>query len=132
MRPRAQLYPLFEPWDYSLGFQLRMQLTQHYLIQLRSNRVDLDLADDFLGKTVSQQTAAQFGIDSARLQVEQLFLVDLSDRRAVRALHIVGVNLQLRLRVDARLLRQQQVLVRLHRIGLLCALTHEDLAVKNS
>jgi hypothetical protein len=38
-------------------------------------------------------TTAQFGTDPACLKVKQFFRIDLSDRCAVRALHIVGVNL---------------------------------------
>src|SRR6185369_15861763 len=71
------------------------QLAQHKLIKLRSDRVDLDLPDHFFSKSVRQQAAPKLGSDAARLQVKQLFRIDLSDRRAVRTLHIVRINLQL-------------------------------------
>jgi len=69
--------------------------------------------------------------DPARLEIKKFFRIDLANRGAVRALHVVGVNLKLRLRVDACLLGQQQVLVRLYRVGLLRAFANEDLAVEN-
>src|SRR6185436_16580962 len=94
----------------TLRLESCMQMRQHRVVQLRSNRIDLDLADHFFRKTVSQEVAGELGIHATRLQVEQLFLVDLAHRSAVRALHVVGVDLQLRLRIDSRLRRQQQVL----------------------
>src|SRR5207244_4356283 len=39
---------------------------------------------------------------SPRAQIEDRVFVELSDRRPVRALHVVGKNLELRLRVDRR------------------------------
>ena len=45
--------------------------------------------------------------ESARAQVKELLFLNLPDRRAVRALYIVGVNLQLRLGVDARIVREE-------------------------
>ena len=49
----------------------------------------------------------------------------------MRALHVVGKNLELRLRVHLCFVRQQQVLVRLLRVGQLRAVAHEDLAVED-
>ena len=63
-----------------------------------------------------QQQIARFLLaDAARLQVEQRVLLNLPDRCAVCTLHIVRVNLQLRLRVDLRVVAQQQVAIRLDR-----------------
>ena len=47
------------------------------------------------------------------------------------ALDVVGEDLQRRLRVDQRLLREEQVLVRLHGVGLLRVRPHDDLAVED-
>src|SRR5262245_4291541 len=71
----------------TLRLESRVQMRQHRVVQLRSNRIDLDLADYFFGKTVSQEAACKLGIHAARLQVEQFFLIDLTHRRTVRALH---------------------------------------------
>ena len=40
-------------------------------------------------------------------------LLNLPDRRPVRALHVVRIDLQLRLRIDLRIVVQQQVAIRL-------------------
>ena len=72
------------------------------------------------------------GADAPRPQVEERVLVELTDRRAVPALHVVGEDLELRLRVDERLAREEQVLVRLLRVGLLRVGAHEDLAVEDA
>ena len=53
------------------------------------------------------------------MQVEELVLVDLADRRAVGAAHVVGADLQPRHRVDARLVGQHQVAVGLVGVGAL-------------
>ena len=47
-------------------------------------------------------------VEAARVQVEDRVLVELADRRAVRALHVVGEDLELRLGVDLRVVGQQQ------------------------
>src|SRR5215208_3647720 len=114
-----------------LSLQARVQLPQHRLVELGSDRFDLDPSDHFFRKSVSQQFAAQIWIDAACLQVKEFLRIDLAHRCAVRAFHVVGVNLQLRLRVDAGLVRQQEVLVGLQRISLLRAFTNEYLAVEN-
>ena len=74
---------------------------------------------------------ASSSADAARAQVEHRVLVELADRRAVRALHVVGEDLELRLRVDLRVVGQQQRLVRLLRVGLLRVLADDDLAVED-
>jgi len=50
---------------------------------------------------------------------------------AVRALHVVGEDLELRLRVHVRAPREQQVPALLCRVGELGALAHEDAAVEH-
>src|SRR5262249_45516949 len=72
-----------------------------------------------------------FGGNAARGQIEQLFVFQLPNGRAVSALHVVGENLQLRLRVHVGVGRQQQVFIQLPRVGQQRAFAHEDLAVEN-
>ena len=50
----------------------------------------------------------------------------------MRALHVVSVNLELRLGVDDGVLRKQEILVALLGVGLLGVLAHDDLAVEDS
>ena len=65
-------------------------------------------------------------------QVEQRLRVQLPDRRAVRALHVVGEDLELRLGVDLRLVREQQGLVGLLGVGLLRVGADADPAVEDA
>ena len=69
--------------------------------------------------------------DAAGAHVEQHALVELADRRAVLALHVVGEDLELGLRVDERLLREEEVLVLLDGVGLLRAGADDDAAVED-
>src|SRR5687768_15370528 len=69
--------------------------------------------------------------NAARHQVEELLLVDLTDRRAVRALHVVRFDLEVRQRVGARIARQEQVPVGLVRVGVLRARMHADDAAED-
>ena len=48
------------------------------------------------------------------------------------ALHVVGINFQLRLGVDLRIVGQQQVAIGLLGIGLLRVLVHHDAAVEHA
>ena len=48
-------------------------------------------------------------------EIEHVLGVELADGRAVRALHVVGEDLELRLGVDVRLVGQQQVAALLRR-----------------
>src|SRR5215510_3147931 len=66
-----------------------------------------------------------------RSQVEHHFLVHLADGRAVRALDVVGEDLELRFGVDLGILGQEERLVRLLRIGLLRVRTHDNPAVED-
>jgi len=45
-------------------------------------------------------------------KVKHLFVIQLPDRRAVRAFYVIGKDLELGLRVDHRAIRQQEGLVR--------------------
>ena len=80
----------------------------------------------------SSRLRAAASSDAARAQVEQRLLVELADRRAVRALHVVGVDLQLRLGVDLRVVGEQQVMVGLLGVGLLRVLADDDPAVEDA
>ena len=70
---------------------------------------------------VRQHLARVVVVETARAQVEQVLGVELADGRAVAALDVVGVDLELGLRVDFGLLAEQQVVVRLPRVDALRA-----------
>ena len=69
--------------------------------------------------------------DAPRPQVKQRFVIKLADGAAVAAFHVVCENLQLRLGVYRRLLADEQVVVLLEGVGLLCIEAHEYLAIEH-
>ena len=71
------------------------------------------------GKSVEQESRFRL-CDTTGTQEEESVCVELSNRRAVGAADVVRVDLELRVGVDERVVGQQQILVRLPRIGLLC------------
>ena len=102
------------------------------LAQPGANRFDLDPVDELSRECIRQQRARLRAGDAARAQVEHRVRVHLAHRGAVRALHVVGVDLELRLGVDHRGFREQQVLVALDGIGLLRFGPHDDAAVEDA
>ncbi len=69
---------------------------------------------------------------AARAQVEEGGLVELAHGRAVGALHVLGVDLELGLGVDLGLRRQEQVVIRLLRVRAVRAGVHQRLAVEHT
>ena len=94
-------------------------------------RLDPDPVEHVARERVDQHVARLLQVESSRPQIEDRVLVELTDRRAVRALHVVGEDLELRLRVDLRIVGEQQRLVRLLGVGLLRVGPHDDLAVED-
>src|SRR2546426_3835676 len=111
--------------------KFRVQTVQNRRIKLSSDRLDLDLLDDLFGKTIRQETARQRRIDATALEIKDFVFFELADRRSMCALHVIGKNLKLRLRVHLCFVRQQQILVSLLRVGQLRAVANEDFAVED-
>src|ERR1019366_5401430 len=84
------------------------------------------------GESHQKQSARGNLINAPRLQVEQGVFFDLANGRAVRTLHVVGVDLQLRLGINLRVIGKKKVAVRLLGIGLLRIFVHNDASVKNT
>src|ERR1039458_2284168 len=80
-----------------------MEFLGQNLFQLVPQLRYLDPVDDVLLEGLCQQASRLLFADAARLQVEQRFRVQLANRRAMRAAHIVGEDLQLGLGVDHRI-----------------------------
>ena len=80
-------------------------LRQHRLLEPVPERGDGDALDDLGAERVGQQIARRGIGQAAALQIEHFIDIELADGRAVRAFHVVGENLELRLGVDARLAR---------------------------
>ena len=78
------------------------------------------IAQGWRPREAHEEAERQFGdlrmirnVGATRAQIEERVLLNLPDRRAVRALHVVRIDLQLRLRIDLRIVVQQQVAIRL-------------------
>ena len=80
----------------------------------------------FVGKGKGQHRMPLFWINAAGLEVIKGLILKLPDRRAVRAFDIVGIDFKLRQGVDLGRAAEQQVLVRLDGVGLLCILLDKD------
>src|ERR1700739_2386763 len=71
-------------------------------------------------------------INAATLEIENCFSIDLADRCAMETAHVVISNLQLGLRVDLSLFRQQQIFAVLDGVGFLRMLMNSNGAVKHT
>ena len=79
----------------------------------------------------SNHTARRFLIEPTRAQIKNLLGIHLANRRAVRALHVVRINFQLRLGVHRRVIGEQQIFICLLRIRLVRAFVHVNAPVKH-
>ena len=75
--------------------------------------------EDVLGEPEGEQGARRILRDPPGARVVDGALVELADGRAMAALHVVGEDLELRLGVDLRVRRQQEIVVALARVGVL-------------
>src|SRR6202522_439407 len=85
-----------------------------------------------VGKRQQQQLACRGLVDAARAQIKQSVLLNLTNGRTMRTLHVVGINFQLRLGVDLRIVGEQQITICLLGISLLRVLVDNDAPVKNA
>ena len=83
-----------------------------------------------IGKAEQKQLLRFCQPHSPRAQVKQLLRIELSYGGTVTALHVIGVNFELRLGVRVRRFAQQQRATSLLRDGLLRALAHKHATAK--
>src|SRR5690606_4379896 len=90
------------------------QLALDRLEQALLDRRDADLLDE-LGEEAADDEATRLDLrDAARLQVEQLLVVEATGRgRVTRALDLARLDLEVRHRVRARAVREDEVAVEL-------------------
>src|SRR5690349_13535558 len=86
LRNRGAFLCVFAPlretaFRHPLSLQTRVQLLQYDLVELGSDRLQLDLRNHLFRETVSQQAAPKLGTNPARLEIKQLFRLDLPHRR---------------------------------------------------
>ena len=79
-----------------------------------------------------QQRLRLGGRNAARHQVEELVVVEVARGRAMAAHHVVGEDLEFRLGVELRRLRQQQRVAGLLAVGLLGVAPDDDLALEDA
>src|SRR5688572_4590662 len=82
-------------------------------------RINRNRLEHLCRKRIREQLARLAVRDAAALHIEQRRFVDPANRCAVRALHVIGKDLELGLRVDPRALGQQQRVVGLLAVRLL-------------
>ncbi len=108
--------------------QLDADLAGNGPFQETLDLLNRDAVDDGAEETLDNQILRFSTRDTARLQVEEVLLLDLGDGGAVRAAHVVRGDLQVRNRVGARCATEDEVAVLLVRIRLLCAFRDLDQA----
>ena len=101
------------------------------LFERLPERLDLNPVQHVARERVDQHVTRLLQVEASRLQIKDRVLVELTHRGAVRALHVVGENLELRLRIDLRIVGEQQRLVRLLGVGLLRVRPYDDFAVED-
>src|SRR5690606_25133662 len=96
-----------------------------------AQRGGLEAAEQHVRERERQEGARAVRVDAARAKVEHLLVVELADGRAVTALDVVGIDLELRPRVDLRLLGEEQIVAALAGVDLLRPGANEQLAAKD-
>src|SRR5258708_26382502 len=87
-------------WDLQRLFLGQMPGFQKDFFELGADRLDLDPANDVIGKGEDQQVACCLEVQAPRPEIEQRLVLKLTDGCPVRALDVVGIDLQLRLGAD--------------------------------
>src|SRR5688572_25015796 len=113
-----------------LSLDSRVEPVEHDAVKLGLDPLDADLVNDLFSKTVRQQIPRERFGQTARQQVKQLFFLELTDRRTVRAFHVVVEDLELRLCVDTSVVRQKEILIRLLRVCPVRVLANKNFSVE--
>src|ERR1039458_6793661 len=108
-----------------------MKFLEEYLFQQIAQALHFNPIHNILRKRVGQQTARFPLANAARLQVEQRFAIQLADSGAMRAAHVIGIDLQLRLGIHHRIVGEHQILIGLLGIGLLRVFADDDFAIED-
>src|SRR4029077_12241092 len=91
-----------------------------------------DAGQDIRGEAVGEEALRRLRRESPASQIEERVGIQGAAGGAMGALHVVGVNLELRLAVGARVTREEQVVVGLLGVGPLCAGAYDDAAVEHA
>lgn len=102
------------------------------MVQTVAQGLEAYLIDDLAHKGTHEELAGFGMADAALLHVEEGILVELTYGGSVATLHIVGIDLELRLGVHTGLTGETEVAVGLLGVGVLSAFAHEHLAGKGT
>src|SRR5688572_24725375 len=81
----------------------RGQLREQVLFERLPEPVDPDSVEHVTRERVDQHVTRLLPVEAPRPQIKDRVLIELSYCRAVRALHVVCEDLELRLRIDLRI-----------------------------
>ena len=79
--------------------QLATKALLYQQVQPVAQGVETNSVDNLVDESKHQQQTSLKHRNAALSHIEQSCIVQLSDRRPVAALHVIGINFQLRLRV---------------------------------
>jgi len=104
---------------------------EQIIVKLGPHQVHFDSIHDLAGKSINEKAAGRGLVDTPRAQVKERIGIQLADGGSMGTLDVVGIDLQLRLCTDLRLVRKQKVVVGLLGVCLLSTREHHDSAVKD-
>src|SRR5882672_11331498 len=121
--PRVLVVPcslVIGTWSFAYGNAFVLfEAVPDERVELLAQGVVLDAVDDLAGEGMDQHTPRCLQANAPAAQVINRLVVQLADGCAVRAFHVVGVDLELRLGVGAGFVGEEEVFVRLLGIGFL-------------
>ena len=112
--------------------ELTAEALLHKIMETLTQWGKRNLVDDLTHEGKLQQQAGFLDRDATLLHVEQGGIVELAHGAAMRALHVVGVNLKHGLRVHSCLASHAEVLVPFLRSRLLTAVAHQHATGKGT
>src|SRR5258706_15272762 len=108
------------------------ELPLQAVLDVRPDRLQWEPVQHVCGKRANQQMPGCRVAQTTRAEIEQRVIIELPHRRAMRAPDVVREDLELRFRVDLRVLGQQECTIGLLCVGLLRVWPDDDLAVEDA
>lgn len=105
--------------------KLTAEALLHEVMEPVAQGFELDLVNDLTNESKLQKQLSLMLVDTALLHIEKRSVVELSHRRAMSTLHVVGIDLQHRLSVHPRRLCHHKILICFLRCCLLTAMPNE-------
>ena len=112
--------------------QFSTETLLHKVVQALAQGFELHLVDNLVDKGKLQEQLGLLLADAPLAHVEHGGIIELSHRRPMRALHVIGIYLQHRLGKHPCLTCGAEVLVYLVRRSLLCSMAYKNLSCESS